>query len=129
MAETEDNETDPPPACANHRQQQRLCHVEEAVQRNVQHTRPLIRLHPRHHRVIMDTGIIDQNLDWPAREQPRQGCFGFRRVGDVELNRFRGAARLSQLRRKFLSDVGAAMGIDNDVMPGRGETTHDRLPQ
>jgi len=52
---------DPPPSSADHRKQQRLGHVEEAIEGNVDNPRPLLLLHPRHHGVVVNAGVVDDD--------------------------------------------------------------------
>ena len=58
-----------PQRVRDHRHQQRLGDVEEAVQRDVDHARPTaLALMPGMHGVVVDAGVVDDDLD---RRPPR----------------------------------------------------------
>ena len=61
---------DAAPAGAHHRQQQRLGHIEEALQAHVDHPPPLRRRHSGHGRVVVNAGVVNQYLNGPASSSP-----------------------------------------------------------
>ena len=80
-------------------------------------------------RVIVHTGIVHQDLDRPVCEQSRQRRLGCRGIDDIELNRFRGAAKLPEFRCERSAGVDPQMRMNDDMNAGSGEATRDRLSE
>src|SRR5665213_3568608 len=83
---------DAAPAGPDHRHQQRLRDVEKAVERDVDDLGPLIVAHARHHRIIVNASIVDDDLNRALIEDRHKGCIACASVGDVERKSFRSTA-------------------------------------
>ena len=114
------------PAHTDHRQQQRLRDIEEAVERHVDDVGPLLRAHPGQNGIVVQAGIVDQNLNGPGREHGFQRVPGFSRIGDVEAHRLRRAASFPDIHRDASRAPELAMRMHIDMMPRRREGAGDR---
>src|SRR6185369_15457004 len=100
--------------------------VEEAVQRNVEHGMPLVGRHPGEHRIGVNAGVVDQNLDRSGFEQPFEGHGGGGPFGDIEGDRFATAAGGYDRGDYRLSLGQAAIGVDDDMVAVGGQAPADR---
>jgi hypothetical protein len=75
---------DATPARRHHLEQQRLRDVEEAVERHVDHARPLLEAHAGERRVVVHAGVVDQDLHRPRFEHFHRGFAHRGAVGHVE---------------------------------------------
>ncbi len=94
----------------------RLGRVEEPVHRHVDDAVPLRAAHARQHRIIVQAGIVDQDLDRAGLEQAIERPPGGLRVGDVEVDRARGPAGGADLLHQRGGGGEVAVRVDVHVV-------------
>jgi hypothetical protein len=110
----EGNGNNPAPARTDHRQQQRLSHIEKTMQAHLNRQAPLFHGHPRHRRIGMNPGIVDQHLNRPGLQQVSQNTAGLCGISDIEHRSFRRTTRrMNRCDNRFrLLWMTAAVGND-----------------
>src|SRR6185437_13062047 len=108
---------DASPAAADHWHDERPGHVEKAVDRDIQHTVPLAGSHPGERRIVVDAGIVDQDLDRPGLQRRLQHPLGLLRVCDVEGQRLGSSTGRSDLRSQLRGGLRLPPGVYEDMMP------------
>ena len=96
------------------------------MKRDIDHPMPLFDPHSREHGVIMDPGIVDEDMDGTGFEKRLQGVARLLEIGDVKLHRLRGSARRSDLFRNFLCRIAVCIRMHEDVASIGGEPPANR---
>ena len=99
----------------DHWHQEWLSDVEEAVERDIDDTAPLVSTHARHDGVIVDAGIVYQNIDGASGKHTSQRRPGRLRVGDVERDGSCRTTGCDDVRGNPLGPIGAAIGMHVDM--------------
>ncbi len=115
----------PTPARANHRQYERLGHVIEPVDRDIDDALPFERVHPGKHGVIMDAGVVDQDLNGRFLEQRFEHRPRRRAIGHIEGDAARLCAGRYDLAHQFRGGVGISIGVHVDEVARRRKTSAD----
>ena len=87
---------------------------------------PLLGIHAGKHRVGVDAGVIDENLDRAGFQQFFQCGGGGRSLGDVEGDSLGTAAGSDDVGDDRFRLFDAAVGMDDDVMAVGGQAAADR---
>jgi hypothetical protein len=74
------------PARSDHRQHERLCDVEKAVDGDINDPFPLLLAHSGKRGVIVNSGVVHQNLYRAVGEHRLKSCACRRAIGDVKGN-------------------------------------------
>src|SRR5690606_11893224 len=114
---------------AGHGQQQRAGDVEEAVQADIDDPAPAFEIHARHGAVVVDPGVVDQDLQRPVSEQGVDCLRGRLVVGDVEGHRLGTAALVVDGLHEFLRAGQVAVGVHDDVHAIGGQPGGDGAPK
>src|SRR6185312_8306104 len=80
----------------------------------------------RHRRIVVNAGIVDENLDRAAVQKPNEGGFGGCRIGHVESEGFSAAAGFDDRGGLCSGALQPLMRVDIDVMPRRRERARNR---
>ena len=89
------------------------------------HAGPLLRPHPRHHRVIMDARIVDEDLDRAGGQNSLHGSGRLVGPREVETQSFRAATMRDDFVSETLRALQLPVGMQIDVMSGRREIGRD----
>jgi hypothetical protein len=81
----------------------------------------LVRAHPRHHRIIMDAGVVHEDLDRTRDQNPLDRRGRLRRLGDVEAQRLGPAAMGQDFSGEHLRALQLAIGVQVDMVTSRRE--------
>ena len=87
----------------------------ETVQRYFDHTFPLFRCHAGEWGVIVNTGVVDQHLDWPGGKQLGERRTTRLRVGDIKGHGFGRTAGSANFTRHNLRLLLVAVGVDDHM--------------
>jgi len=99
---------------------------EKALQGHVDDTLPLRVAHPRQRRVVVDAGVVDEDLDRPGGEQrPDRAARGLA-IGHVERDRLGAAPRAGDAGDNFLRTRAIAVRMHDHVQPVGGQLPADR---
>ena len=88
---------------------------EKTVERHVDHPVPLRRLHAGKNRVVMDAGIVHDDLDRAALEQQFQCRSRTRPIGDIEDAGLRPPPRRNDFAGQLLGRHGLPVGMHDHV--------------
>ena len=112
------NVDDPSSASTDHQQDQRPGDVQECDHGDVDDAVPLLAGHGGKDRVGIDAGIVDQDLDRAGGDEVRQRRRGRFAFGDVENDRFDGAAAGDDLADDSRGLIAVAVDVYDDVSVG-----------
>lgn len=107
---------DAPAPRADHRHEERLRHVEKAVERDVDHAAPLLARHAHERRVVVNARIVHENLHGRVLHELRERGFGGVGVGHVEGDGVRAAARRLDTPRDGLGRVEMPVSVHPDFV-------------
>jgi len=111
---TDEIADDPAPASPDHRQHQRLRDVVEPIDRYIDDAMPLFRAHSRKDRVVVDAGVVDQDLDGSFLEKLLESRARRVSVGQIELDGARLAAGTDDVGGYRLGGGHSAMCVHID---------------
>src|ERR1700683_2070136 len=116
---------DPTPACPDHWQHEWLRYVEKTVHRDVDNSMPLLSGHPGKRRVIVNAGVVDENLDRAISEHPFESCAGGGGVRDIKGEHLCLSAFSDDFGHQGAGGVYAAMRLCIHKMAVSGQATAD----